>query len=193
MSTETDGDIIRRARDNPALFGELYDRHAAVLYRYAARRAGEFAADDVIADTFLVAWERLESYDLTYDDARPWLFGIVTNLLRRHHRTEARILKAAAKSALRDSVADESDRVAAETDALAATGQIALALKAMPAIDRDTLLLYAWGDLTYEGIAAAMDVPVGTVRSRLNRARRTLRTELAPARIEDIGEEAWTS
>lgn len=59
VSTETDGDIIRRARDNPALFGKLYDRHAAVLYRYAARRAGEFAADDVIADTFLVAWERL--------------------------------------------------------------------------------------------------------------------------------------
>ena len=192
VSTDTDGEIIRLARENPALFGELYDRHASALYRYAARRAGEFAADDVIAETFLVAWERLDSYDLNHDDARPWLFGIATNLLRRHHRTEARLLKAAAKSALRDSVADESDRVAARTDALAATGHIAMALKSMPAIDRDTLLLYAWGELTYEGIAAAMDVPVGTVRSRLNRARRTLRNELDPTQTELQGEDAWT-
>lgn len=192
MSTDTDGEIIRLARDNPAVFGELYDRHASALYRYAARRAGEFAADDVIAETFLVAWERLGSYDLNHEDARPWLFGIATNLLRRHHRSEARMLKAAAKAALRDSVADESDRVAAQTDALVATGSIALALKSMAAIDRDTLLLYAWGDLTYEGIAAAMDVPIGTVRSRLNRARRTLRIELDAAQPVDEGEEAWT-
>ena len=192
VSTDTDGEIIRLARGNPALFGELYDRHASALYRYAARRAGEFAADDVIAETFLVAWERLDSYDLNHDDARPWLFGIATNLLRRHHRTEARLLKTAAKSALRNSVADETDRVAARTDALAATGHIAMALKSMPAIDRDTLLLYAWGELTYEGIAAAMDVPVGTVRSRLNRARRTLRNELDPTQTELQGEDAWT-
>nr|WP_231708756.1 RNA polymerase sigma factor [Arthrobacter sp. zg-Y20] len=170
----------------------MYDRHAAGLYRYAARRAGEFAADDVIAETFLVAWERLESYDYDHDDARPWLFGIATNLLRRHHRTEARMLKAAAKAGLRDSVADESDRVAAQTDALVATGQIAVALKSMPVIDRDTLLLYAWGDLTYEGIAAAMDVPIGTVRSRLNRARRTLRSALDAVQLADKGEQAWT-
>lgn len=59
-----------------------------------------------------------------------------------------------------------------------ATGRIARTLRSMAAIDRETLLLYAWADLTYEGIALAMDVPVGTVRSRLNRARRVLRTEL---------------
>lgn len=192
MSTDTDGEIIRLARENPAVFGELYDRHAAALYRYAVRRAGEFAADDVIAETFLVAWERLDSYDLERGDARPWLFGIATNLLRRHHRSEARMLKAAARTALRESVADESDRIASQTDALVATGFIAVALKSMAAVDRDTLLLYAWGDLSYEGIAAAMNVPVGTVRSRLNRARRTLRIELDSAQPEDKGEKAWT-
>lgn len=192
MSTDTDGEIIRLARDNPAVFGELFDRHASALYRYAARRAGEFAADDVIAETFLIAWERLESYDPDHDDARPWLFGIATNLLRRHHRSEARMLKAAARLAARDSVADESERINAQTDAVVATGFIALALNKMPAIDRDTLLLYAWGDLTYEGIATAMDVPVGTVRSRLNRARRTLRLELDAAQPADQGDKAWT-
>lgn len=174
----TDSDIIRRSRDSPAVFGELYDRHASVIYRYAARRAGDFAADDVTSETFLVAWEHLESYDLHRHDARPWLFGIATNLLRRHHRAEAKMLKAAAKASSRESITDDSDRIAAQVDATVATGRIARTLKSMAAIDRETLLLYAWADLTYEGIASAMDVPVGTVRSRLNRARRALRTEL---------------
>lgn len=174
----TDNDIIRRSRDSPAVFAELYDRHASVIYRYAARRAGDFAADDVTSETFLVAWEQLETYDLDRDDARPWLFGIATNLLRRHHRAEAKMLKTAAKAASREAVADASDRIAAQVDAVVATGRIARTLKLMAAIDRETLLLYAWADLTYEGIASAMDVPVGTVRSRLNRARRTLRTQL---------------
>jgi RNA polymerase sigma-70 factor (ECF subfamily) len=174
----TDNDIIRRSRDSPAAFGELYDRHASIIYRYAARRAGDFAADDVTSETFLVAWEQLGSYDLDREDARPWLFGIATNLLHRHHRAEAKILKAAAKAASREAVTDDSDRIAAQVDATVATGRIARTLKSMAAIDRETLLLYAWADLTYEGIALAMDVPVGTVRSRLNRARRALRTEL---------------
>lgn len=177
-SVSTDNDIIRRSRASPAAFGELYDRHASVIYRYAARRAGDFAADDVTSETFLVAWEQLQTYDLDRDDARPWLFGIATNLLRRHHRAEAKVLKTAAKAASRESVADTSDRIAAQVDAVVTTGRIAGTLKSMPAIDRETLLLYAWADLTYEGIAVAMDIPVGTVRSRLNRARRTLRTQL---------------
>ncbi|BCW06321.1 RNA polymerase sigma factor [Arthrobacter sp. NtRootA1] len=181
----TDSDIIRRSRDSPALFGELYDRHASAIYRYAARRAGDFAADDVTSETFLVAWEQLESYDVSRDDARPWLFGIATNLLRQHHRAEAKVLKAAAKSAAREAIADDSDRIAAEVDAKVATGLIAQALKSMADIDRETLLLYAWADLTYEGIALAMSVPVGTVRSRLNRARQTLRTQF---NLENLSE-----
>jgi RNA polymerase sigma-70 factor (ECF subfamily) len=88
------------------------------------------------------------------------------------------MLKTAAKAASREAVSDDSDRIAAQVDATVATGRIARTLKSMAAIDRETLLLYAWADLTYEGIALAMDVPVGTVRSRLNRARRALRTEL---------------
>ncbi|MFJ4208122.1 RNA polymerase sigma factor [Paenarthrobacter sp. NPDC089675] len=183
----TDSEIIRRARDSPTHFGELYDRHASAIYRYAARRAGGFAADDVTSETFLVAWEQLESYDLGRDDARPWLFGIATNLLRQYHRAEAKILRVAAKSAAREAMADDSDRIAAAVDAKVATGRIARALNGMAAIDRETLLLYAWADLTYEGIALAMDVPVGTVRSRLNRARQTLRSQfnLEPSETEN--------
>ncbi len=181
----TDSDIIRRSRDSPAAFGELYDKHASVIYRYAARRAGDFVADDVTSETFLVAFEQLGTFDHTRQDARPWLFGIATNLLRRHHRAEARTLKILAKSAPREAAEDNSDRIAAQVDAVAATGRIALLLKQMPAIDRETLLLYAWADLTYEGIADAMDVPVGTVRSRLNRARNVLRDALRLEQLEE--------
>ena len=135
-------------------------------------------ADDVTSETFLIAFERLETFDHARDDALPWLFGIATNLLRRHHRAEAKILKTVAKSASREAQADDSERIAAQVDAAAATGLIARALNSMPATDRGSLLLYAWADLTYEGIAAAMDVPIGTVRSRLNRARQRLRNQL---------------
>ncbi|MGP0222480.1 MULTISPECIES: RNA polymerase sigma factor [unclassified Paenarthrobacter] len=182
----TDSDIIRQSRDSPAVFGELYDRHAPAIYRYAARRAGEFAAEDVTSETFLVAWEQLDSYDVTRDDARPWLFGIATNLLRQHHRAEANVLRVAAKSASREALTDDSERIAAEVDAKAATGRIAQALRSMAAIDRETLLLYAWADLTYEGIAQAMGVPVGTVRSRLNRARQTLRSQFNLERLTEM-------
>ncbi|WOH19134.1 RNA polymerase sigma factor [Paenarthrobacter sp. GOM3] len=181
----TDSDIIRRSRDSPSAFGELYDKHASIIYRYAARRAGDFAADDVTSETFLVAWEQLETYDLDRDDARPWLFGIATNLLRRHHRAEAKMLKSAGKAASREALSDDSDRIAAQVDAAAATASIASTLKNMAAIDRETLLLYAWADLTYEGIATAMGVPLGTVRSRLNRARQTLRSQLS---LEELDE-----
>ncbi|WP_044568479.1 sigma-70 family RNA polymerase sigma factor [Arthrobacter sp. M2012083] len=181
----TDSEIIRRSRDSPAVFGELYDRHATAIYRYAARRAGDFAAEDVTAETFLVAWEHLDSYDTSRDDARPWLFGIATNLLREHHRAEAKVLRTAAKSTSREAIADDSDRIAAEVDAKIATGQIAQVLRDMAAIDRETLLLYAWADLTYEGIAQATGVPVGTVRSRLNRARQIIRAQFNLERLTE--------
>lgn len=185
----TDRDIIRRSRDRPAEFAALYDRHASVIYRYAARRAGDFVADDVTSETFLVAFECLDSFDERREDARPWLFGIATNLLRRHHRAEARLLKAAARAAPREAAVDSTDGIAAQVDAAAAMAKLAKSLKAMPAIDRDTLLLYAWADLSYEGIADAMCVPVGTVRSRLNRARRILRTGLGPETLDETENE----
>jgi RNA polymerase sigma factor (sigma-70 family) len=147
QSVSTDSDIIRRSRDSPAAFGELYDRHASVIYRYAARRAGDFVADDVTSETFLVAFERLDTFDYGRDDARPWLFGIATNLLRRHHRAEARTLKTLARSAPREGVDDSSDRIAAQVDATVATARIASTLKSMAAIDGETLLLHAWADL----------------------------------------------
>ncbi|WP_354191417.1 sigma-70 family RNA polymerase sigma factor [Arthrobacter sp. UYCu712] len=163
----------------------LYDKYSRAVHRYAATRAGESVADDVMSQTFLAAFESRESFDHRWEDARPWLFGIATNLLRRHHRTEARRLKAFAKAAGRGSYDDGADRVAERLDAAAATANLSAAMRKLSSADRECLLLYAWADLTYEGIAMATGVPVGTVRSRLNRARRILRDAAGPIHVDD--------
>lgn len=171
----TDSDLIRRSREDPQAFAALYDKYARSVHRYAATRAGESVAEDVMSQTFLIAYEGLQSFDHRWEDARPWLFGIATNLLRRHHRTEARRLKAFAQAAGRGTYDDGTDRVAERLDAAAATSNLAAAMRTLSPQDRECLLLYEWADLTYEGIALATGVPVGTVRSRLNRARRIVR------------------
>jgi len=171
----TDSDIIRQSRDSPRAFGELFRRHAPRLHRYASRRAGQAVADDVTSETFLVAFERRATFDHDWDDAAPWLFGIATTLIHKHHRAEARLLRTLAKAAAPDNVDDETVRASERVDAAASVGLLASQLRKLSAADRDCLLLYAWADLSYDEIAAAMHVPVGTVRSRLNRARRLLR------------------
>ncbi|GAA3598519.1 RNA polymerase sigma factor [Klugiella xanthotipulae] len=176
----TDSDIIRQSEHLPTAFGELYDRHASHLFRYAAGRVGSSAAEDVVGDTFLTAFERRATFDHEWENARPWLFGITTTLIRKHRRMEAQNFRSVASATAfvinDDRVGEVSDRIDAERNIRALTKT----LTRMAAADRDTLLLYAWGDLTYEDIALALSVPVGTVRSRLNRARRTLRASLSP-------------
>jgi RNA polymerase sigma factor (sigma-70 family) len=160
-------------------FAALFDRHAVAVHRYLARRVGHSAADDLLAQTFLVAFERRHSYDRARPDARPWLYGIASNLLRRHQRDEVTQYQVYQKTGV-DPVLIESHaaRVDSQVDAGAAAIQMAGALAALRAGERDVLLLYAWGDLSYAEVAAALDIPLGTVRSRLHRARTAIRAAL---------------
>jgi RNA polymerase sigma factor (sigma-70 family) len=182
----TDSEIIQRSRDAPAAFGELFDRHARSLRRYAASRAGSAVADDIMSETFLIAFERRSGFDHSWDDARPWLFGIATNVIRQHSRAESRRLKAIARAG-HDVADDEFSAAAGRIDAQLAIRRVATVLRAMSQESRDTLLLWAWADLTYEQIAQATGVPIGTVRSRINRARGTLRA--ASESIAEIEQE----
>lgn len=79
-----DNDIVRRFGHTPAAFAELYDRYERAVFRYAASRVGQDHAEDIMSETFLVAFGRRQTFDLTVDDARPWLFGIATTLMRKH-------------------------------------------------------------------------------------------------------------
>ena len=175
MDESTDAAVIAASLDDPACFSELFDRHARVIFRYLVRRVGP-EADDLLGEVFRVAFERRETYDSCRPDAAPWLYGIATRLVAKQRRSEARRLRAMARfAAQRPGGEDMADRVAASTDASGDWSRVADAVAELPSAEWDTLLLYVWEELSYEQIAAALDVPVGTVRSRLNRARARLR------------------
>ncbi|MGW7369684.1 RNA polymerase sigma factor [Streptomyces sp. NPDC054841] len=186
-----DASVIARSLERPELFAELYQRHAADIHRYAARRLGDGAADDITADTFLAAFRTRACYDLTRPSARPWLYGIAANLIGKQRRAEVRALKALARTG-HDPVAESwSDRADARVSAQATTGPLAAALAALSSGDRHVLLLVAWADLGYQEVADALSIPVGTVRSRLNRARRKVREALGgadPTLVHDLHE-----
>jgi len=181
-----DNEVIERSWSEPVVFAALYDRHARSVYRYAAQRLGDHAAEDVMSETFLVAFEKRSAYDVTVLDARPWLLGIATRLIRKHARLEAVAWKGMSADLAAQIAPDFIDQAGARIDAERLALRLAKALRKLSAADRDTLLLYAWGDLDYTSIATATAVPIGTVRSRLNRARRLLRRA---AGIQTTGQE----
>ncbi|MEV6786196.1 RNA polymerase sigma factor [Streptomyces sp. NPDC051098] len=175
---DEDASLIARSLDRPEVFGELYHRHAAGIHRYVTRRLGDDAADDITSDTFLIAFRTRTRYDLTRSNALPWLYGIAANLIGRRRRSEVRALKAMARTGL-DPVAESwTDRSDSRVSGQAAHRSLAGALAGLPARDRHVLLLTAWADLTYQEVAEALSIPVGTVRSRLNRARKKVRSAL---------------
>jgi RNA polymerase sigma-70 factor (ECF subfamily) len=185
---ESDATAIAASMADPGRFGVLFDRHATVLLRYLVRRVGPDAADNMLGEVFRIAFERRSTFDHTRADARPWLYGIATNLLANRRRQEARRLRATARLvAQRTANSAAEDDLADTLDARDLWPVVADAIAALPDLERDVLLLHVWEELSYADIAASLGVPIGTVRSRLNRARTKLRqlndhdARLAPA------------
>lgn len=179
-----DASVIMRSRHEPEAFSALFTRHAAAIQRYVTRRLGPDAADDVVADTFLLAFRQRDSYKPASADALPWLYGIATNLISRHRRDEVRLYRALARTGADPVTASFAmvpftDRVDSAVTAGMAARRLAAALAGLPAAYRDPLLLVAWGDLSYEETAIALGIPKGTVRSRISRARARLRRVLS--------------
>jgi RNA polymerase sigma factor (sigma-70 family) len=187
--TATDAEIIGRSVADPERFAELFDRHAGRIHGYLARRLGRDAAADLVGETFLVAFGRRNGYDPAYADARPWLYGIATNLVAAHRRDEVRRYRLRLALPPESTVDSPAERVAAGVTARAVRRQLVQALAALADRDRDVLLLVAWEQFSYEEVAAALDIPVGTVRSRLNRARRQVRAALGGTDPTDIEEQ----
>lgn len=173
----TDAAIIAASLSDPRQFASLFDRHARAVHRYVASRGGEDAVDDLVSETFIAAFRSRSRYDESYDDARPWLLGIATNLLRHHRRAElrrlARLRKAAGSTP--EVAADAAEQAVAGVVAAGVHRQVAVALARLDRRHREVLVLVIGNDLTYDEAARALGVPVGTVRSRLARARRRLR------------------
>lgn len=164
----SDDRVIRRSLAEPEAFGAIFERHFDSVYGYACRRVGADLAKEIATETFVRAFDRRRTFDVSRADARPWLLGIAANLLRRHWRTERRGLEAYARATARQASPDDAFlRV-----------EVVAALDSLSRDEREALFLFAVADLSYEEIADALEIPVGTVRSRLARARGRVRERL---------------
>src|SRR5438093_9399815 len=170
VNSRSDGEVIGRSLDQPEAFGLIYDRHAATVLRFLGGRAGAEVAEGLVGELFRIAFERRKTFDASRASALPWLYGIGSNLLLKHRRGEARRMRARARMAAADEPADRRAGAAA-LHARLLFPRVADAIEALPDGEREALLLFAWEDLSYQGVAEALELPIGTVRSRLNRAR----------------------
>ncbi|WP_312874319.1 RNA polymerase sigma factor [Actinomadura litoris] len=172
-----DPGLVAASLDDPEAFGELFRRHAPRLHAYVRRRLGSTLAEDVVAETFAVAFRERRRFD-GRSAFGAWLWGIAAKQIARHHRQETRMYRAFAKSAV-DPAEDGVAELASDRAAAAAHGpRLARALASLKPKDRDALLLLAWGEMSYAEIAATLDLPLGTVKAKIHRARTKLRAAL---------------
>jgi RNA polymerase sigma factor (sigma-70 family) len=175
----TDAEALAASLDDPEHFSAIVDRHFREIFRFVARRVGQEEADDLAAETFATAFGNRRNYDLDRPDSLPWLYGIATNLLRHHRRSEQRRLVAYARAQVVPLDKDEADQLVRRLDAASELAKLALALLEIDADNRDALHLVAVSGLSFDDAATALGVPVGTVHSRVARARSRLRDLLA--------------
>jgi RNA polymerase sigma-70 factor (ECF subfamily) len=191
MGQATDAELWRRAVEGePEAFGVLFERHARPVYNYLFRRTADWSlAEDLTSVVFLEAWRRRADVRLEHDLALPWLLGVATNVLRNRRRSQWRY-RAALERVPRERVEDFADdadsRLDDEQRMQAALGS----LSRLPKREQDVIALCVWADLSYEEASVALDIPVGTVRSRLSRARARLREPEGPGGHEGDGKRA---
>ncbi|MBA8950131.1 RNA polymerase sigma factor [Actinomadura namibiensis] len=186
--TVDDNTVLVRSRREPERFTVIYDRHFPDIYRYVAARLGRDAADDVAAETFYTAFRKRDRFDARRGAVRPWLYGIATRLVGQHRRDESRRYELLSRLSPGDRAVEHEDRAAARVTAQGVRPQLAAALAGLSGEDRDALLLVAVAGLAYEEVAQALEIPSGTVGSRLHRARRKVRQALGgidPTGIEE--------
>jgi len=185
----SDAELIRRSLDNPEVFRDVFKRHFGAVRRYTQRVVGLDAGEELAAETFLVAFERRNTFDLNVNSARPWLFGIAHNMIRHHLRAQKRRYESLKRGSVDIEPSDAIDE-----DALTAAWAIPYlvdAFRTMQTQDRECFLLVALGDLTYQETASVLGIPSGTVRSKIHRIRAKIRELLPdPREISDDRERA---
>jgi RNA polymerase sigma factor (sigma-70 family) len=173
-----DGVIIAQSVRQPDRFALIFDRYFAEIHRYVERRLGTEVADEIAADTFLTAFRKRDSYRTDSVSARPWLYGIATNLIGKHRRRSGSALRAYQRVGTTDAVESHAEDVAARVSAEQRRADLTRALAGLSKGERDVLLLVALADFSHEEVAQALGIAYGTVASRLSRARAKLRQSL---------------
>jgi len=176
---------MRRSTYEPAAFATLFDRHFALVHRFLSHRVGVELADDLAADTFVVAFRRRADYNLTREHAHPWLLGIAINLARKQQRADRRLKRALLRFPAASGGEDPYDEAAARLDAVDGGARLRGALFELPSKERELLLLFACVELSYAEIAETLGMPIGTVRSRIHRLRDKLRRQF-PVSPEEV-------
>ncbi|WP_427890731.1 RNA polymerase sigma factor [Kribbella sp. GL6] len=182
-----DGLLWQRAAEGDSeAFGQLYDRHAQAVYTFLYRRTGSWSdAEDLTSTVFLHAWRRREDVVLDRDSALPWLLRTADYTVRNEWRAKLRYRRAvAAAHVLVADVRDHADDVAARLDDDLRIQEARALLKRLPKHEREIVELCIWAGLDQQAAAVALDVPLGTVKSRLSRARKHLRELNLPTPLE---------
>jgi RNA polymerase sigma-70 factor (ECF subfamily) len=176
----TDGDLWRAAAAGSAdAWGGLFQRHHTSIYAFCFRRTGDrAAAEDLTSAVFLQAWRSRDRARVPDESVLPWLYGVAAMLTRNHHRTLRRYKAALERMRPEDAEPDPAPEVVARLDARRKVEHLRELLAALPQKDRDVLELAAEGTLSVAEIAVALDIPVGTVKSRISRARARLKARL---------------
>jgi RNA polymerase sigma factor (sigma-70 family) len=169
----SDAELIQSSLVDASAFAGIFDRHFRAIFRFMRGRVGSQLAEDLASETFVVAFGRRSTYDLSREDALPWLYGIAVNLLRDYRRAEERRLRAYTRvpADFGSASDDPGDRL---------DSSVSSVLLELSHEERNLILLLSWADLTYEQLADALDLPVGTIRSRVSRVRSKLRDRLTP-------------
>jgi RNA polymerase sigma-70 factor (ECF subfamily) len=169
---ESDAETIARSLLEPGAFRAVFDRHYPVIRRYLFNRVADASvAEDLAAETFLRAFAARARYTPHASSARAWLFAIAMNLVRDEGRAGAR--RRSLIERLKHERADFEATLPERPDP-----ELRVAVARLPPHEREALLLFTWADLSYEEVALALGVRLGTVRSRIHRARERLRREL---------------
>jgi RNA polymerase sigma factor (sigma-70 family) len=158
-------------------FGGLFDEHARAMYRYAYRVTGDATgAEDVVAQTFLEAWRLRRTVLAEGGSLEPWLYGIATNVLRNARRSAWRYRAALGRIPEPEPTPDHIDELIRRDDEQEELTAARAALRALRPAEREVVALCVWSGLGYAEAAEALGVPVGTIRSRLSRARARLQS-----------------
>jgi RNA polymerase sigma factor (sigma-70 family) len=178
-SVLSDARILGDSVSDPAVFSSLYERHLGTVASYVARRVGGELSEDLTAEVFVRAFRSRGVFRDDYGSALPWLLGIANNLIAGQRRAERRRLKALQRLAT-------ARPEPSETSIGVLAPDLVKELLRLPVADRDTLLLVVWGELSYAEASTALSVPIGTIRSRIARARQQLGAAIGqPAEPEE--------
>lgn len=186
----TDTELLAAAVSDRDAFALLVERHGRAIHGFVYRRVGAVLAEELAAETFVRAFEARTKWRDEGSGALPWLYGIAANVVHRSRRAERRMLAAYARAAALEPLAFFDEPSEERLDAASFSAALVDALENLNEGDRDILLMHAWEELSYKQIAEALDIPVGTVSSRLSRARARVQAALSALHEEDLAKGA---